>query len=74
MLPVVLDVGTNNEALLADPSYLGTRMNRLSGDEYFDMVDEFMHAVFSRVSQSVSQSVSGHANFLIVGAYTSTSS
>lgn len=47
-LPVVLDVGTNNEALLNDPYYLGLRQKRLEGPEYFDMVDEFIQAVFGR--------------------------
>ena len=48
VLPVTLDVGTNNERLLADDDYLGVRARRLEGDAYFDMVDEFMHAVYLR--------------------------
>ena len=48
VLPVTLDVGTNNKALLEDPEYLGTREPRLTGADYYDMVDEFMHAVFTR--------------------------
>lgn len=48
VLPVVLDVGTNNKELLHDPNYIGVRHNRLHGPEYFDMCDEFMAAVFER--------------------------
>ena len=44
-LPVMLDAGTNNEEYLADPFYLGLRHRRLSGDEYFDFVDEFICGV-----------------------------
>lgn len=44
-LPIVLDVGTNNESFLADPLYPGSRHLRLAGDEYFSFVDEFVHAV-----------------------------
>jgi malic enzyme len=45
VLPVVLDVGTNNETLLNDPFYLGVNQHRLRGDAYFYLVDEFMDAV-----------------------------
>ncbi len=43
-LPVMLDVGTKNEELLNDPLYIGTKANRLTGDEYDDFVDEFVSA------------------------------
>ncbi len=41
-MPVFLDVGTDNEALLSDPLYLGWRHRRLRGDEYDEFVDHFV--------------------------------
>jgi malic enzyme len=45
VLPVSLDVGTNNPALLEDDLYLGLRHPRLEGERYDNLVDEFAHAV-----------------------------
>ncbi|GEL15666.1 malolactic enzyme mled [Pediococcus cellicola] len=42
VMPVVLDVGTNNQDLLKDPLYLGNRHERVTGDRYYDFVDKFV--------------------------------
>lgn len=47
-LPVVLDVGTNNEKLLNDPRYMGARHKRIGTDEYSEFVDLFVQAVKRR--------------------------
>jgi malate dehydrogenase (oxaloacetate-decarboxylating) len=44
-LPIVLDVGTNNADRLNDPEYLGWRHERVTGQAYFDFVDQFVRAV-----------------------------
>lgn len=47
-LPILLDVGTDNEANLADPLYIGWRHKRVRGEEYDSFVAEFIAAVKER--------------------------
>jgi malate dehydrogenase (oxaloacetate-decarboxylating)(NADP+) len=47
-LPVVLDVGTNNQTQLDDPLYFGLRQNRVRGEDYMAFVAEFVGAVQAR--------------------------
>src|SRR5271165_25462 len=44
-LPILLDAGTNNAERLKDPEYLGWRHERITGQAYFDFVDQFVEAV-----------------------------
>jgi malic enzyme len=44
-LPIMLDVGTENEERLSDPLYLGVRQHRVRGEQYQAFVDEFVSAV-----------------------------
>jgi len=55
VLPVTLDVGTNNKDLLESSDYIGLKHKRITGQAYIDMVDEFMAAVSYRWPNAVIQ-------------------
>jgi len=54
-LPIVLDVGTNNQERLNDPEYLGWRHERVTGQPYFDFVDRFVQAVKQELPETCLQ-------------------
>ncbi|MCP3912459.1 MAG: NAD-dependent malic enzyme [Actinomycetia bacterium] len=54
-LPVFLDMGTNNEALLSDPLYLGWRHQRIRGEDYDELVDAFIDAFHKRCPNALLQ-------------------
>ncbi|XVF26842.1 hypothetical protein REPUB_Repub14bG0054200 [Reevesia pubescens] len=52
-LPVTIDVGTNNEQLLNDEFYIGLRQRRATGQEYAELMHEFMTAVKQNYGEKV---------------------
>jgi malate dehydrogenase (oxaloacetate-decarboxylating) len=54
-LPVILDVGTNNQERLGDPEYLGWRHERITGADYDDFVDRFVQAVKLELPETLLQ-------------------
>ena len=64
-LPVMLDVGTDNEELRADPLYLGINAPRLVGSDYDALVEEFVVAVQDKFPGALIQ----FEDFLTPNAY-----
>lgn len=52
-LPVTIDVGTNNETLLNDEFYIGLRQRRATGQEYAELLHEFMSAVKQNYGEKI---------------------
>ena len=64
-LPVMLDVGTNNEEIREDILYLGYPKERIKGKAYFDLVNEFVTAVQEKYPNALIQ----FEDFLTPNAY-----
>ncbi len=67
-LPILLDVGTNNQDRLRDPMYIGWRHERVTGQDYHDFLDMFVQGVkraFPRVLLQFEDFAQTHASPLL---------
>ena len=53
VLPICIDVGTDNQALLEDKFYIGLRQKRTGGEEYDDLLDEVVYGLKRRFGPRV---------------------
>ena len=64
-MPIMFDVGTDNESLIKDPLYLGYRHKRIEGDHYLELMEELIAAVQDKFPDALIQ----FEDFLTPNAY-----